>query len=130
MTTKRPRILPSESIKGSLPTLDNYDYESTATRATETKSGAPGSRRLVQRVVLTIVEGTDAGRFIRVEGKEAVLGRSPECALVLPDAGVSRRHARVVRRGEQFLLEDLKSKNGTFVNGVSVRKRTLAMNDV
>jgi len=55
---------------------------------------------------------------IRSEG--VVLGRSPECDIVIKDFGVSRRHAEVVIDGEECRLKDLKSKNGTQVNGVRV----------
>ncbi|HEY7698729.1 MAG TPA: FHA domain-containing protein, partial [Vicinamibacteria bacterium] len=55
---------------------------------------------------------------IRPEG--VVLGRSPECDVVIKDFGVSRRHAEVLIDGEECRLVDLKSKNGTQVNGVRV----------
>jgi len=55
---------------------------------------------------------------IRPEG--VVLGRSPECDVVIKDFGVSRRHAEVLIDGEDCRLVDLKSKNGTQVNGVRV----------
>ncbi|MGH9321986.1 MAG: adenylate/guanylate cyclase domain-containing protein [Vicinamibacteria bacterium] len=49
-----------------------------------------------------------------------VLGRSPECDVVIKDFGVSRRHAEVMIDRDQCRLVDLKSKNGTQVNGVRV----------
>src|SRR3970282_2047352 len=55
---------------------------------------------------------------IRPEG--IVLGRSPECDVVIKDFGVSRRHAEALIDGEDCGLVDLKSKNGTQVNGVRV----------
>jgi adenylate cyclase len=55
---------------------------------------------------------------IRPEG--VVLGRSPDCDIVIKDFGVSRRHAEVVIDGDECRLVDLKSKNGTQVNGVRV----------
>ena len=54
-----------------------------------------------------------------------VIGRSPECDVVIPDRQVSRRHARLRRTEEGYLLEDLRSKNGTFVNGVPVEEPVL-----
>jgi len=55
---------------------------------------------------------------VRVEpGRELVLGRSPECALQLPAAGASRRHASVAWREDAVVLRDLGSTNGTFLNG-------------
>lgn len=48
---------------------------------------------------------------------ENLLGRDPEAAVLLDHASVSRRHARIVVHGAIAILEDLESKNGTFVNG-------------
>jgi hypothetical protein len=68
---------------------------------------------------------------VRVEaGAEVVLGRSPECALALPSAQASRRHASVRRDGDRVLVRDLGSTNGTFVNGERVTgERALASGD-
>jgi len=49
------------------------------------------------------------------------LGRDETNDICLPDRLVSRHHARIYRRGGQCVLEDCKSKNGTFVNGRPVR---------
>ena len=46
-----------------------------------------------------------------------VLGRGPECDVVLKRQSISRRHAQITARDDEFTLEDLRSTNGTFVNG-------------
>jgi adenylate cyclase len=48
---------------------------------------------------------------------EVVLGRSPDCQVVLKDFGISRNHAKIVVDGDGVRIIDLKSKNGTTVNG-------------
>lgn len=48
---------------------------------------------------------------------EMTIGREEDCEIVLNDRKVSRHHARIVRDREGYLLFDLKSKNGTFING-------------
>jgi hypothetical protein len=54
--------------------------------------------------------------FILVD--EFIVGRDPKSAdLVLPDPGVGRIHARIIRRAGSFLLSDLGSKNGTCLDG-------------
>jgi len=58
-----------------------------------------------------------------VEG-ENVLGRDPDAALWIDHPSVSRRHARIVLAGGKASIEDLRSKNGTFVNGQDIAKRT------
>jgi ABC-type multidrug transport system ATPase subunit/ABC-type multidrug transport system permease subunit len=49
-----------------------------------------------------------------------VIGRGKDCDLVVPEAVVSSRHCRLTQLADGFLLEDLGSRNGTFVNGVRV----------
>lgn len=56
-----------------------------------------------------------AGRF-ELDG-ETVIGRGAECQVCLEDEFVSQLHARIVKAGESYLLEDLGSTNGTYVNG-------------
>jgi serine phosphatase RsbU (regulator of sigma subunit) len=51
---------------------------------------------------------------------ETILGKGPECDVRLPDQRVSKRHARIERRGEGFFIEDLKSTNNTYVRGETV----------
>jgi FHA domain/Domain of unknown function (DUF4388) len=62
---------------------------------------------------------------------EQTIGRAPGNSIVVPDGSVSSNHARIVRSPEGFVLEDLQSRNGTFVNGERVEgKRLLADGDL
>ncbi|MBI4859163.1 MAG: FHA domain-containing protein [Candidatus Riflebacteria bacterium] len=55
------------------------------------------------------------------------IGRDPANLLQLRDPQVGRRHARILRSGDRFLLQDLGGRNGTFVNGERIdRERPLA----
>lgn len=67
--------------------------------------------------VLLVVRGPETGRRIELDHDRAVIGRHPDCEIVLDVAAVSRQHAVVSRRNGQYLLEDLGSRNGTYVNG-------------
>ena len=59
------------------------------------------------------------------------LGRAPDNTIAISDGSVSSRHARILRTPEGFVLEDLQSRNGTFVNGEQVAdKRLLADGDL
>jgi DNA-binding winged helix-turn-helix (wHTH) protein len=58
-----------------------------------------------------------AGRELGLAEGETIIGRGEECALHIDSAKVSRRHARVVVAGREARLQDLGSKNGTFLNG-------------
>lgn len=60
------------------------------------------------------------------ECTEFTLGRGRDCELqVRVDGEISRRHARIVRRRDRFIIEDLNSRNGTLVNGELVESRRL-----
>ena len=63
-------------------------------------------------------------------GIVATIGRLPDNTVSIDNPAVSNRHARIVRDGDQFVLEDLKSTNGTFVNEEPVSRHTLKSGDV
>lgn len=48
---------------------------------------------------------------------ELIIGRESDCSIIIPDRQISRYHARLTPQEDGVLLEDLGSKNGTFVNG-------------
>ena len=56
-------------------------------------------------------------REIALEEGETILGRDPDATAFIDHTSVSRRHARIVVSGESATVEDLQSKNGTFVRG-------------
>jgi len=66
---------------------------------------------------LILREGPTPGQAYELDRPEVVIGRDASADLVIPSPAVSRRHARVTRQGDQHLLEDLGSSNGTFLNG-------------
>jgi pSer/pThr/pTyr-binding forkhead associated (FHA) protein len=54
---------------------------------------------------------------------EVIIGRDSSADLSIPSPAVSRRHARVIREGAGYALEDLGSSNGTFLNGERLTAR-------
>lgn len=58
-----------------------------------------------------------------------LLGRAPDCDLVLAQPGISRHHCRISQANGEFAIEDLKSKNGTRVNNIYIRKSRLSPGD-
>jgi len=67
-------------------------------------------------------------RFLLSEGKNT-FGRSPDCSIVINEKGVSREHFAIHVKGETFTIEDLNSKNGTFLNGKKIRSAELKNGD-
>ncbi|NOZ29025.1 MAG: FHA domain-containing protein [Chloroflexi bacterium] len=64
--------------------------------------------------------GTEAGRRWLLDKQSLTIGRADDCDIVLPDRVVSRHHARVYWIDGDYYVEDLGSKNGTYVNGKEV----------
>jgi pSer/pThr/pTyr-binding forkhead associated (FHA) protein len=89
----------------------------------------PGfGRARVPSVVLTL---TYRGRQVEVNKERFVIGRSKSQAdLVLEDPNVSRQHAAIERAGNEWVLADLGSTNGCYVDGQRVSRRPLADGDV
>src|SRR3954447_26332215 len=57
------------------------------------------------------------------------IGRQPESHLILRDSRVSRAHARIVREGGDYVLEDCSSRHGTFLNGERITRSALRNSD-
>ena len=71
----------------------------------------------------------EEGRQIPLEGDKFVLGRNPDCAVVIPVTSVSREHAVITRSNGRFFIEDKQSRNGTLVNSQAVTARTPLKNN-
>jgi two-component system cell cycle response regulator len=78
---------------------------------------------------LIVLAGENVGRTYRVDQGETVIGRSEDASIRVRDDGVSRKHARIVREGDHLWLEDLKSVNGTRVNGEPIDRYPLRDSD-
>ncbi len=66
--------------------------------------------------VLQLIRGGDEGTHYTLEGEQVVVGRHPNCEIVLQSGVVSRRHAQILESHGTFYIEDLRSRNGTYVN--------------
>lgn len=73
---------------------------------------------------LTALTGLDVGRRYPVVGDEVDVGRGERVAVRIRDRAVSRRHARLIRTGTGYSVEDLETPNGVFVNGRRVQGQT------
>jgi two-component system cell cycle response regulator len=93
---------------------DEWDDETGTTDLESMQSQAGGDDR---RACLTILTGTAAGQMFKCGKAPITLGRSPQAELRLDDDGISRNHARIRSETGKSWVEDLSSRNGTFVNG-------------
>ncbi len=82
-----------------------------------------GSRRHVPSA-LTVTAGSMTGTTVSLRATGILLGRNPECTLVLDDDFASGRHARIFREDDGWLVEDLGSTNGTFLGANRLTKPT------
>lgn len=78
---------------------------------------------------LIVEQGNPRGAVIELE-QEITIGRGDGCGIRMFEKGISRRHACISQRPDGFLLEDLESRNGSFVNNQRVKKCILKNNDL
>jgi pSer/pThr/pTyr-binding forkhead associated (FHA) protein len=69
---------------------------------------------------LIIASGKRAGRAISMKRDKLLIGRAEECDLRPLSEEVSRRHCAITKRDDALWAEDLRSRNGTFVNGLKI----------
>ncbi|MDY0908074.1 FHA domain-containing protein FhaB/FipA [Microbacterium sp. CFBP9034] len=80
--------------------------------------GGPATASAVSRIVIT--SGPKAGIELPLGDEPLTIGRSSESALVIRDDYTSSHHARLVLWGDQWMIQDLDSTNGTWHDGVRV----------
>jgi signal transduction histidine kinase/DNA-binding response OmpR family regulator len=73
--------------------------------------------------ILKVIQGLNPGQIFELAGPELTLGRHPNCEIVLSNSEVSRFHARLLHQPDGYFLEDLNSRNGTYVNGQRIEGR-------
>jgi Nif-specific regulatory protein len=78
---------------------------------------------------LTAISGRLKGSVFTIEDPPVVIGRETTATLCIADASVSRRHSKIEKEAENFVIEDLDSLNGTFINEVPVKRRELQHGD-
>jgi pSer/pThr/pTyr-binding forkhead associated (FHA) protein len=103
--TFKPRPRPTSERAAKPPTI----------AATAPKPSRASGKRIP--TMLTVTEGSLAGTTLSLMEAGVLLGRNPECTLILDDDFASGRHARIYRRDAGWFVEDLGSTNGTFLGG-------------
>ena len=82
-----------------------------------------------QLAYLEMIGSEEKDGVVELGEGEVVIGRTPDCDIRLEVQNVSRKHARVLFQNEEYLIEDLESTNGVFVNGIKVVKCVLRNKD-
>ncbi|HEY0727105.1 MAG TPA: FHA domain-containing protein, partial [Pyrinomonadaceae bacterium] len=78
---------------------------------------------------LAAISGKLKGAIFTLSEEPLVIGRETAANLCLADASVSRRHSKIEKKDEQYVITDLESLNGTFINDVPIRSRVLEHGD-
>jgi predicted Zn finger-like uncharacterized protein len=88
------------------------------------RSAGPLKLPLESKLSLAVIAGPDAGKMFAIDTPRIVIGRE-EVDLALDDPEISRHHAAIEVRGEDILLLDLGSTNGTFVKDEAISQAPL-----
>jgi two-component system response regulator AtoC len=102
----------------SVADLEQLEPREGTVFGVELSDGAHGASR---RAFLVVHEGQNGTVMELADGQEVTFGRSSGATVIVDDPRVSRHHARVYRKGPMLMVEDLASRNGTKVNGASLR---------
>ena len=108
--------IPGQSTAGPTLTTESDRHSTADEGATERTQGATAGPTRPGTAVLKIVAGRRAGQIFELKGDRVVIGRSPDCQVMLDSNGVSRKHAEIYRKGDDFYLADLNARNETVVN--------------
>jgi pSer/pThr/pTyr-binding forkhead associated (FHA) protein len=103
--------------RGKSKTPRRAAREPVAKPAAATPAAPKTSRSAAKRIptTLTVTEGSLVGTTLSLIETGVLLGRNPECTLVLDDDFASGRHARIFRHDGGWFVEDLGSTNGTYM---------------
>lgn len=103
---------------------DDGDEATAVVNLADLRRNAP-NKQSKSHHLLVHVQGTELGRVRELKKEKTLIGRSTDADLWLGDDGVSRKHARLVKEGNDLYIEDLNSANGTFVQGERITKQKL-----
>lgn len=96
----------------------------TPARSPNKPSARPTLRSRKAVTKLVIVEGTLEGTVIPLGTSPILIGRAPDATVVLDDDFVSTHHARLIPNGNHWIVEDLGSTNGTWIDRTRVSAPT------
>jgi two-component system cell cycle response regulator len=144
-STKKPRGDAPAKMRERLETIVEYGPEpecAPETMRTFAVDEVPKEDTITDRLLvepeqpvldkgaLTLLTGSSAGKIYELTEGNTILGRGKDATFKLGDNGVSRQHARIIRWvGLAFVVEDLGSANGTYINGRRVVRAPIRSGD-
>lgn len=78
---------------------------------------------------VTVIFGGQEQKTFPLDRPKLVVGREPTCEIHIDNLGISRQHCAFSTRGEAFIVQDMGSSNGTFVNGRKITEHFLNNDD-
>lgn len=84
---------------------------------------------LSKELLLLIPKSRGPSNPIIITSKRVMIGRDPNCDIQLMDPYVSSFHSLIFKKGKQYFVRDLNSKNGTYLNGIMVEVAPLKNGD-
>ena len=101
---------------------EDWEEDTNAASVDElVESSKPG----LKRACVTLLTGTQSGEVYRLNKGISIIGRAQNAEVRITDDGISRQHAELRLEGDGLWAADLKSLNGTFVNGERITAPTL-----
>ncbi|MEM9865491.1 MAG: GGDEF domain-containing protein, partial [Myxococcota bacterium] len=97
--------------------MEEDDRTTNPNKTVVTVVGPPAKKASFSReACLVVIYGEDLGRRIPLGDEPVVIGRSSSCSVQIDQESVSRNHCRIARGPSSFVVRDLGSTNGTYVN--------------
>lgn len=119
----RPRA-PSRPLPRPEPRLlDKAQLQAALDKMKRAATGMLAALRTRPQAYLVGQAGVGAGYCYNLPGEEIIIGREVGSHIILDDRYLSSRHARVLQQGGRYVIQDLNSYNGTYVNGHRVRRK-------
>jgi diguanylate cyclase (GGDEF)-like protein len=104
----------------------DWDDETKISAKEELNRPTPKDR---DRAYLIVLAGSSVGEMYKITAESTVIGRGQQADIQVIDEGISRRHAEIKHEGENIIIRDLGSTNGTYCNGDRITEHQLSDGD-
>jgi diguanylate cyclase (GGDEF)-like protein len=125
-------VSPNDRLRAVYLLTSEFGEEEANTALTDPPNARPISNSAhkfetqpIDRPILLRLDGVSAGEVVSLNLLPTTIGRHPGCTILVDDAGVSRNHATISDQDGEIYIEDLGSRNGTFVEGNRITRAKL-----